>query len=110
MSHSKGNWSVGKHDWCVVTSSEIENKNGTSESEREYYGGHLICESVATKEDAKLIAAAPELLSATSEAVKFMSWLCHEISSGRIRMWSDKSQAAYGLLSTLGKAENKAIK
>lgn len=69
-------WKVGTHPSTVVSDTIIENTNFPSppnrhhseEEEIEYYGGYLVCESVGNISLSKLIAAAPELLQALSEA------------------------------------------
>ena len=74
--HSKGTWKVGNIPSVVVT----DNGNGfpanTGHSDVDYYGGFLIAESILKVEDAKLIAAAPELLEALNELIPFASeWI-----------------------------------
>jgi hypothetical protein len=64
--HTPGPWRVGKQ-WSVVADSEIGTHS--DQQNREYYGGALVCESVRTEANARLIAAAPELLEALKEAV-----------------------------------------
>jgi hypothetical protein len=61
--HTPGNWTIGKSD-SVVVSDKIPDDyllNG-GHDDIEYYGGFCICESIAKKADAKLIAAAPDML------------------------------------------------
>mgnify|MGYP000361310761 CR=1 FL=1 len=58
--------------------------------------------------NAKLIAAAPELLIENEENHKFLSWLAQEVSSGRIDFWSDKRQLVYERLASTGRATKKA--
>lgn len=60
------NWKVGKNGSCVV--SDVAPKRASYstkdfESEKEYYGGYLIAESIPDKQMADLIAGAPKLLS-----------------------------------------------
>lgn len=69
---TKGNWKVGTNFSNIVTDEKTERPSYSKEnyeSEMEYYGGYLICESVSKKADAKLIAAAPELLAAALKAL-----------------------------------------
>lgn len=62
MQHTQGKWKLGKIGGTVVTDATPENSlTYTGHDDREYYGGFLIAESILTKEDAKLIAAAPEM-------------------------------------------------
>lgn len=63
------NWKIGNHSSTVVSDGKIQNTNfpvppnrtESDDSDVEYYGGFLICESVGNKETAKLIAASPKL-------------------------------------------------
>lgn len=68
MKHSGGNWSIGITGGTVVTDNGEGFPSGTGHSEIKYYGGYLIAESINKKADAKLIAAAPDLLAACEEA------------------------------------------
>ena len=56
---SGGNWKPGKPHGTIVT--EAECKCCSAES-REYYGGHLIAESIQNPNDVKLLAEAKNLL------------------------------------------------
>ena len=61
--HTPGPWDIGKGGGCVITDAGTpEDMLGKGHDERDYYGGLLICESIARRVDATLIAAAPELL------------------------------------------------
>lgn len=62
--HSKGTWKVGKSPTVVVTDNGHGFPANTGHDDVGYYGGFLIAESILKVEDAKLIAAAPELLEA----------------------------------------------
>jgi hypothetical protein len=65
MEHTKGNWTFGKRGGTVISDTIPENwPSTTGHDDKDYYGGFLIAESIATKDDAKLIAAAPDLLEA----------------------------------------------
>ena len=65
-------WKVGKRNSVVVSDEVVINTNFPSPPNPKfspaedvgYYGGYLVCESIANSENAKLIAAAPELLNA----------------------------------------------
>jgi len=63
--HTPGNWTVGKTGGTVVSDQPLPDYtiNG-GHDHVEYYGGHLIAESIWRAEDARLIAAAPDLLAA----------------------------------------------
>jgi len=63
--HTAGPWRVGGKGW-VVADHPVPEVNGSDALE--YYGGHLICESVAEKNTA-LIAASPNLLAACEQAL-----------------------------------------
>lgn len=63
MAHSKGKWSIGNCG-SVVTDSTEGFDVSTGHCDVEYYGGCLIAESILKPADAKLIAAAPEMLEA----------------------------------------------
>jgi hypothetical protein len=68
----KENWKVGNYKSTVVSDTKQINTNFPSplnpkesqDSDIEYYGGYLVCESVANEKAANIIAAAPKLLNA----------------------------------------------
>lgn len=64
MDHSKGIWKVGNNHGVVVTDCGDGFQESTGHAAVDYYGGYLIAESVAKKEDAQLIASAPDMLTA----------------------------------------------
>ena len=74
MNYTKGPWMVGKTN-CVISENDngLELNGAKGQEAIEYYGGNLICESVS-EANAKLIAAAPEML----EALKSISDLIME--------------------------------
>ena len=57
----KEKWTAGKTGGAVV--SDTPNRHGNDENV-DYYGGHLIAESIPKQEYVNLIAAAPHLLGA----------------------------------------------
>lgn len=68
IKHTPGPWSVGPKGGCVVSVAPIQDiPEGTGHADIEYYGGYLICESIWRNEDARLIAATPELLNAVRQ-------------------------------------------
>ena len=72
---TKGNWSIGNGGHCIV-STERPKRRGYSEHDYnvdvEMAGGYLVCESVPTEHDAKLIAAAPEMLNLLKEMDEYL--------------------------------------
>ena len=60
-----GPWEIGNHNSCVISKNDesLCIKGAVGEDAIKYYGGNLICESIS-QANAKLIAAAPELLEA----------------------------------------------
>jgi len=73
MRRFKENWKVGRTG-CVVTDNPegfSETTGHTGSDNIEYYGGTLVCESIYKPEQAKLIAAAPDLLNACQKMVEF---------------------------------------
>jgi hypothetical protein len=81
MAISKGNWTLGKTGGSVITDNGEGFSPYTGHSDVEYYGGYLIAESIQKKDDARLIAAAPELLAACQEFVRKVE--CGEARSRR---------------------------
>ena len=64
-------WIVGKHESTVISDTRQQNTNFPSpvnhreshHAEIPYYGGYLVCESIANPSIAKFIASAPEMRS-----------------------------------------------
>lgn len=70
--HSKGTWKVGNSPTVVVTDNGHGFPANTGHSDVDYYGGFLIAESILKVEDAKLIAAAPDLLEACIRSLQVL--------------------------------------
>ena len=61
-----GPWRAG--GGCVVADSNIGTHG--DDKDREHYGGALVCESIRTRANCLLIAAAPSLLSAAETFIE----------------------------------------
>lgn len=75
----KQTWKAGKNGGCVV-SDVLPTRTSYSakdfESEKEYYGGYLIAESIPDTEKLNLIIAAPDLLEALTQIIPYASeWI-----------------------------------
>lgn len=71
--HTPEPWRVGKTAGVViVTGHETGHDNADT---IEYYGGHLIAESIGREADVRLIVAAPHLLDALERLVEISSRL-----------------------------------
>jgi hypothetical protein len=85
--HTPGPWRVGGGDrvfaW-VVADHPVPEMPGSGD---EFYGGHMVAESI-TQENAKLIAAAPELLALLIELIDI------EGPQPGTGMWANKVEAA----------------
>ena len=66
MSYTPGPWRIGKWGGSVVADAPAPGVGGSDDVE--HYGGHLVAESI-TPSNAKLIAAAPELLALLIELI-----------------------------------------
>lgn len=70
-----GSWSIGNGGRCII-STEKPKRRGYGEYDYdvdvEMAGGYLVCESVPTEHDAKLIAAAPEMLNLLKEMDEYL--------------------------------------
>jgi IgA-specific serine endopeptidase len=60
--HTGGNWKIGRGG-AVVTDVPIPGITRSGHDDVEYYGGHLIAESIWRPADARLLAAAPRMLA-----------------------------------------------
>ena len=58
-----GNWTIVKNRYCIISDTEDLDgfKDNTGHTDKEYYGGILICESIWKLEDAKIISKAKEM-------------------------------------------------
>ena len=65
MVHTPGPWRAGKNAGTVVCDTQIHPDHDSGHNCVEYYGGHLVAESIWIKEDVQLISAAAELLEAS---------------------------------------------
>ena len=68
MTHTPGPWRLGRSGTTVVCDTEIPQWKTGDPGSLEAYGGHLVGESM-TLVNARLIAAAPELLEALETMV-----------------------------------------
>ena len=64
MKHTPGEWRIGKMGGTVVADSKTSDTPNTGHDDVEYYGGYLICESIATQAIAQAITGLPDLLEA----------------------------------------------
>lgn len=64
--HTPGPWRTGRAG-CVVADTPVPEMGGSEHVE--YYGGHMVCESVTTA-NARLIALAPEMLEFAESFVR----------------------------------------
>lgn len=72
--HTPGPWRLGRNNHAVV----CDSTDGThcSESEINYYGGALVCESVKSEANARLIAQAPRLLESLKAVLPYIESVC----------------------------------
>jgi hypothetical protein len=63
----KEEWRRGKNGGCIVSNiipQRTQYKDSDFESEKEYYGGYLIAESIPDEKTLNLMLSAPDLLEA----------------------------------------------
>jgi len=66
MAHTPGPWRIDEKTGVVIA----DHPTGHDGADNlEYYGGHLVCESVQWEGNRRIIAAAPDLLSAAKAAL-----------------------------------------
>ncbi len=67
--HTGGTWKEGENGHCIVSSEPIKNapSGANDKGSVEYYGGHLICESVSPC-NIPILKAAPKMLLALEMA------------------------------------------
>jgi hypothetical protein len=68
ITHTEGPWRAGRG--CVVADQPVPEMGGSDAVE--YYGGHLVAESIAPQ-NIPLIAAAPELLVSASDFLEVLT-------------------------------------
>lgn len=73
MSHTPGPWRVSEEVGGAVVSEKPVEGMLQGGDDTDYYGGYLICESV-TRANARLIAAAPDLLEACHAFCRTMAF------------------------------------
>lgn len=67
--HNPGNWSAGKNGYCVVSDQIGGGVHGSDDVE--YYGGHMICESIG-RSNIPIVTAAPRMLKVLVSVRKAM--------------------------------------
>lgn len=103
MSHTPGPWRVGKCG-AVVCDGPIEKAPGGADH-IEYYGGWLVCESI-TPSNARLVAAAPEMLEALKVAHEAMCLATWEVKTKSAK--GDLDYAIKKALAVISKATEDA--
>lgn len=89
--HTPGNWKVGKTGGAVVSDQPLPGYDINGGHDHiEYYGGHLIAESIWRKEDVRLIAAAPSLLAELGHA--------HQIIRNALNIMTPEQKAEWAAL------------
>lgn len=107
--HTNGPWKVGQSYGAVIAP-----YNGIEEMSKEAfdaYGGYLICES-ANPNNARLIAAAPELLEALKKMQEvtrlFDDWAEGNPPDGFFKIWNDAERSATKAIAKATGQENEA--
>ena len=103
------NWKIGNQNSVVVSDEKVKNTNFpvppnpqiSNDSEIDYYGGYLICESIGNNEHANLISAAPDLL----DAIKYYFMVKNEACGVNWSKNPDHVQQKF--LKAVAKAEGK---
>lgn len=67
--YTPGPWRSGTVYGAIVADYKTSSYEESGHGDVNYYGGHLVCESVEFEANARLIAAAPEMLEALKEIV-----------------------------------------
>jgi len=65
MARFQEKWSKGKTGGCVI--SDAPNRHSVGDDHVDYYGGHLVAESIPKQEYVNLIALAPDLYNKLEE-------------------------------------------
>ncbi len=92
--HTPGPWRVGKSFGSVVSDAPVPGINGSDDVE--YYGGHLVAESVAPN-NARLIAESPRMLSVLQK-------LCAMQEDGDVASWVEEWDEARAVIAEVSKA------
>jgi hypothetical protein len=77
------NWKVGTYPSTVVSDTDVKLTNfpsmtNTGHSDVEYYGGHLIAESIADKEAAEAIAKVPDMIRLIKRLLEHASLIIND--------------------------------
>jgi len=73
MGRTYGNWKVGNYPSVIITDERMDTyagefeRNSWEKQELDYYGGYILCESIRSIDDARVIAAASDLLDACKQ-------------------------------------------